>query len=151
MAHTSHHHASTQEVHGHHHPPPDASPEEGHAHGGSHDHHAHMVQDFQRRFWISLILTLPVLVLSPSLQEWLGFSLSFPGHRYVLWLLSSVVFFYGGWPFLKGAWDELRAMNPGMMTLIGLAISVAYGYSSLVVWGVPGRMFFWELVTGRPV
>lgn len=108
-----------------------------------------MVKDFKRRFWVSLVLTLPMLVLSPMLREWLGLAeaLAFPGGRYVLFALATAVFFYGGWPFLKGLFNELTKLKPGMMTLIGLAISVAYGYSSLVVFGLPGRMFFWELAT----
>ncbi len=133
--HGSHAEHAYHEEHGEH---------EGHA---GHAHHAHMVEDFRRRFWISLILTLPVLVLSPMIQRWLGFEVTFPGDMWVLWLLSSVVFFYGGWPFLKGAVDEIRGRNPGMMTLIGLAITVAYVYSSIVVFGLPGKVFFWELVT----
>lgn len=117
--------------------------------GGHHAHHEHMVKDFKRRFWVSLVLTLPMLVLSPMLQEWLGLveALAFPGDRYVLFALATGVFFYGGWPFLKGWFNELAKGKPGMMTLIGLAISVAYGYSSLVVFGLSGRMFFWELAT----
>jgi len=108
-----------------------------------------MVKDFKRRFWVSLVLTLPMLVLSPMLQEWLGLAetLAFPGDRYVLFALATAVFFYGGWPFLKGLFNELAKLKPGMMTLIGLAITVAYGYSSLVVFGLSGRMFFWELAT----
>jgi Cu2+-exporting ATPase len=108
-----------------------------------------MVADFRRRFWISLILSVPIVVLSPMIQGWLGLkgTLDFPGDSYIQFALATAVFFYGGWPFLKGAFDELRKLNPGMMTLIGLAIAVAYGYSSLVVFGIPGRVFFWELAT----
>ena len=124
---------------------------EGHeGHGGGHQaHHEHMVKDFKRRFWVSLVFTIPMLALSPMLQEWTGLAetLDFPGDQYVLFGLATAVFFYGGWPFLKGLVDELRKLKPGMMTLIALAISVAYGYSSLVVFGVPGRVFFWELAT----
>ncbi len=118
-------------------------------HGGHASHHAHMVADFRKRFWISLALTAPILFLSPAIQEFLGIrdAVAFPGDIYLLFLLSSVVFFYGGWPFLKGIYDELRQRQPGMMTLIALAISVAYFYSSLVVFGLEGKIFFWELVT----
>lgn len=108
-----------------------------------------MVADFRRRFWVSLILSVPIVVLSPMIQDWLGLegTLDFPGDSYVQFALSTIVFVYGGWPFLKGLFDELKESEPGMMTLIGLAIGVAYGYSSLVVFGVPGRVFFWELAT----
>ncbi len=117
--------------------------------GGHHDHHAHMVADFRRRFWISLILTGPILLLSPLIQQLLGLDgrLAFTGDRQVLWLLSSVVYFYGGWPFLKGLYDELARRQPGMMTLIAVAISTAYLYSSAVVFGLAGKIFFWELAT----
>jgi Cu2+-exporting ATPase len=118
-------------------------------HGGGGDHHAHMVADFRRRFWISLAATLPILVLSPMLQRWFGLraALSVPGQLYVLWAFSSFVFFYGGKPFLVGLFDELGRKQPGMMTLIALAITVAYAYSSAVVFVIPGKVFFWELAT----
>jgi Cu2+-exporting ATPase len=108
-----------------------------------------MVADFRRRFWISLVLTIPVLVLSPLVQGVLGLedAISFPGDSIVLFVFGTAIFFYGGWPFLSGLYDELSSGQPGMMTLIGLAISVAYGYSSLVVFGLSGRVFFWELAT----
>ncbi|MFP4070748.1 MAG: heavy metal translocating P-type ATPase, partial [Desulfovibrionales bacterium] len=112
-------------------------------------HHAHMVADFRRRFWISLILTLPMLALSPMLRSFAGLTeeLGFPGDMYVLFGLATAVYFYGGWPFLKGLVKEVSKAEPGMMTLIGLAITVAYGYSSLVAFGLPGKVFFWELAS----
>ncbi|MDY0213206.1 MAG: copper-translocating P-type ATPase [Desulfuromonadaceae bacterium] len=118
----------------------------GHTGGG---HHAHMVADFRKRFWISMGITVPILLLSPMLQTFLGFRqiLSFLGDSYILWGLSSVVFVYGGWPFLKGLVDELEKKQPGMMTLIAVAITTAYAYSSVVVFGLSGKMFFWELAT----
>ncbi len=122
-------------------------------HPGGHDthggHHAHMVRDFRRRFFISLALTLPVLLLSPMIQRLLGLEtwLGFPGDDYVQFAFATAVFLYGGWPFLGGAVDELRGREPGMMVLIGLAITVAYAYSTLVVFGATGRVFFWELAT----
>ena len=129
----------------------------GHAHPSpkgshmSHDapHHTHMIADFRRRFWISLALTLPILALAPVLQRFLGVAgaWTFVGDRYVQFGLATVVFFYGGWPFLTGAIAEFRRKNPGMMTLIALAIFIAYGYSSVVVFGLPGVVFFWELAT----
>ncbi len=118
-------------------------------HDGHGDHHKQMVADFRRRFWISAALTVPVLVLAPLIQDLLGVreALSFPGDSFVQWALASIIFVYGGRPFLKGLVDEIGDKSPGMMTLIGLAISVAYGYSSLVVFGLPGKVFFWELAT----
>ncbi len=118
---------------------------------GGHDHHDHdhgaMVEDFKKRFYISLVATIPILILSPMIQDFLGFEWTFPFDQYVLFALASFVFFYGGLPFLTGARDELKQKNPGMMTLIGLAIVVAYVYSSMVVFGLEGRNFFWELAT----
>ncbi len=113
-----------------------------------HSHHAHMVADFARRFWISTALTLPMVFLSPMLRSFFGLeALSFAGDSYVLLALATVIFFYGGHPFLKGLADELRAGQPGMMTLIGVAITVAYVYSTAVVLGLAGKLFFWELAT----
>nr|WP_246363954.1 heavy metal translocating P-type ATPase [Halobacillus locisalis] len=106
-----------------------------------------MVEDFKKRFYISLIVTLPILILSPMIQKFIGIDFSFPYDQYILFGLATFVFFYGGWPFITGAVDELKQKNPGMMTLIGLAIVVAYVYSSLVVFGWSGRNFFWELAT----
>jgi len=119
-------------------------PEAGQGH-----HHAHMVADFRKRFWISLIATIPILGLSPVIQRFLGLkdALRFPGDGTVLFALSSFVFFYGGAPFLKGIVAELRTKQPGMMTLIALAITTAYAYSSAVVFGLGGEVFFWELAT----
>jgi Cu2+-exporting ATPase len=117
--------------------------------GGHHDHHAHMARDFLKRFWISIALTIPILLLSHMIQGFLGLgdTLQFTGDIYISFILSSVVFFYGGWPFLKGLYDELNKRQPGMMTLIGIAITVAYVYSTLVVFAVDGQIFFWELAT----
>ncbi len=116
-------------------------------HGG-HDH-AEMVADFRRRFWVSLILTPPVLLLSPMIRHWLGLTelLSFPGDGLVLFVLSTIAYVYGGWPFLTGFTSELRKGQPGMMTLIALAISAAYFFSAAVTFGFPGEAFYWELVT----
>jgi len=113
------------------------------------DHNAHHVGDFKKRFWISLITTLPILGLSPLIQRFLGLgdALRFTGDSYVLFVFSSFVFFYGGYPFLKGIVAEIKAMRPGMMTLIALAITTAYVYSSVVVFGLAGEVFFWELAT----
>ena len=133
--------------------------EERHLHGpehahheaahSPHAHHAHMVADFRRRFWFSLVLTVPILTISPSFWGLLGLSplVSFPGDSYTLFALSSVVYFYGGWPFLRGLAEELGTRRPGMMVLISVAISAAYIYSSAVTFGLAGMGFYWELAT----
>ena len=121
----------------------------GHEGHEGESHHAHMVRDFRRRFWVSLVLTLPIVALAPLIQQFLGLAetISFAGQSYVLFGFSTAVFLYGGWPFLKGLADEIGDLQPGMMTLIGVAVIVAYGYSSAVVFGLPGKTFFWELAT----
>ncbi len=113
------------------------------------DRHAHMVADFKRRFWVSLIITVPVLILSPMIRDFIGLGdlVGFSGDLYVLFILSTVIYIYGGYPFLKGLVNELKASKPGMMTLIAVAITTAYLYSSAVVFGLSGKIFFWELVT----
>ena len=114
-----------------------------------HDHHQMMIKDFRRRFWISLIFTLPILALSPMIQDLLGFEFALFGDadKYLLFGLSSIVFFYGGWPFLSGLVEELKEKQPGMMTLIAVAITVAWGYSTATTFGLEGSSFFWELAT----
>lgn len=113
------------------------------------DGHQKMLHDFKKRFWISLILTLLILLLSPMIKELLPFKniLTFKGDLTLLFLFSSLIYFYGGWPFLKGLFNEAQTKNFGMMTLIGLAITIAYLYSSLVIFGFSGKYFFWELAT----
>ncbi len=116
-------------------------------HGGGHDHAA-MIADFLRRFWISLVLTVPVVAISPMFQMAVGYHFDFPGRDWVSVALGSVIYFYGGWPFLSGLWDEVRRRQPGMMTLIGVAITVAFFYSTAVVFKlVEGMDFYWELAT----
>lgn len=122
----------------------DTHPSHGHVH---HNHHKMMIADFKKRFWVSTILTIPVLLLSPMIQGWLGVDWSFSGDNYVLFLFATIIFSYGGWPFLKGLSDELRKKTPGMMTLIAIAISAAYFYSVAVIFGFKGKTFFWELAT----
>ncbi len=116
-----------------------------------HGEHVHtgMLEDLKRRFWISLILTIPILILSPTIQELIGLgtSIRFPGDSYVLFILSSIVYFYGGYPFFKGFYNQLKLRVPGMDTLIAVAITSAYLYSSAVVFGLMGEVFFWELAT----
>lgn len=121
--------------------------EHHHGNGDHTDHHKMMVKDFRQRFIISMIVTVPILALSPLIQDFLGYDLDFTGDKYVLFVLSGFIFFYGGFPFLKGIFNELRDLKPGMMTLIALAISVAFFYSSAVVFGLKGKFFFWELAT----
>ncbi|WP_338657387.1 copper-translocating P-type ATPase (plasmid) [Sporosarcina psychrophila] len=141
--------------HSHHHHEPEKhiakkkhlNHKEQHGHEGHHNHHTHMVEDFKKRFYISLIVTIPILVLSPMIQMFLDVDWRFNGDMYILFALSTFVFFYGGWPFLTGAKDELKNRNPGMMTLISLAITVAYVYSTASVFGLAENDFFWELAT----
>jgi Cu2+-exporting ATPase len=112
-----------------------------------HDHHTMMIADFKKRFYIVLVLTIPIMLLSTMIQKFMGVNWQFTGSSYILFVLSSVVFVYGGWPFLTGLVDEVRAKNPGMMFLIGFAITVAYSYSVAIVFGLKGMDFFWELAT----
>jgi Cu2+-exporting ATPase len=112
-----------------------------------HDHHDMMIADFRKRFYVVLALTVPVMLLSKMIQHWLKIHIDFPGSEYVLLLLSTVVFLYGGRPFLKGLIDEVKAKSPGMMFLIGFAITIAYIYSVAIVFGLKGMDFFWELAT----
>jgi Cu2+-exporting ATPase len=146
----------SKEGHEHHNMPMNAHDNRSIKHAEEHEgHEGHaghegMIEDFRRRFWISLALTIPVLILSPMIQHFLGFgtSLSFNGDIQVLFVLSSIIYFYGGFPFLKGIYEELRIKKkPGMMTLIAVAITTAYVYSSLVAFGLKGEVFFWELAT----
>ncbi|MBM3468989.1 MAG: copper-translocating P-type ATPase [Alphaproteobacteria bacterium] len=108
-----------------------------------------MLEDFFWRFWISSLLTIPVLFLSPMVQEIVGFPgiISFNASDDIVFILSTLIYFYGGWPFIVGLYKEMKEIRPGMMTLIGVAISVAYIYSSSVVFGIQGNVFFWELAT----
>ena len=116
-------------------------------HEGHARHHEGMIEDFKRRFFVSVILTVPILLLSQTIQQFLGIAFVFPGDKYVLFALSAFVFFYGGLPFLKGLFEEIKNKQPGMMTLISLAITVAFVYSTAVVFGLEGMVFFWELAT----
>ena len=115
----------------------------------AHDKHAgHSPNMFKRKFWLSLLLTIPTLLFSHAVQSWLGFNIVFPGSEWLPALFGSVIFFYGGYVFLKGSVAELAARQPGMMTLISMAISVAFVYSLAVTLGVVrGMDFWWELAT----
>lgn len=119
----------------------------GHDHHDHTEHHKMMIKDFRTRFWVSLVVTLPVLVMSPMIQNVFGYQFSFSFEKYIQFALSTFIFFYGGWPFLTGLVDELKKKQPGMMTLIAVAITVAWGYSSATTFGVKGSTFFWELAT----
>ncbi len=116
-------------------------------HGGHHDHSGHETM-FRSRFWICLLLSIPVIIYSPAIQGWFSYTApAFLGSQLIIPVLSTIIFFYGGLPFLKMARWELRDRQPGMMTLIALAISVAYFYSmATLIWAL-GEDFFWELVT----
>jgi len=118
-----------------------------HDHHSHHEHHKQMVQDFKFRFWWVLALTIPIMGLSPMIQTFMGVDWRFMGDSWILAALSTVVYFFGGWPFLSGLYDELKKKQPGMMTLIGLAISIAYLYSTAVVFGFEGDLLYWELST----
>lgn len=132
----SHHHQN----HGHH-------SESDSSAAGFDKHAGHHTPDFLKRFWITLVLSVPVLLLSHMIQQWLGFTIAFNGDKYVLLVLGSIIYFYGGMPFFKGFLGEVKAGAIGMMTLVALAITVAYVYSVAVVFGLPGMDFFWELAT----
>ncbi len=114
-----------------------------------HTGHSHMIRDFQIRFWISLVLTIPALLLSPMFMMIIGLEglVSFKGETAVLYFISTIIFFYGGWPFLYGLYTEMKSRTPGMMTLIGIAITTAYVFSTAVLLGAKGELFFWELAT----
>jgi Cu2+-exporting ATPase len=149
-----HDHASTGSATGHDHASMGSATGHDHASMGSatgHDHGDHSHHDpaqFRRKFWLSLLLTIPTLVFSTGLQEILGLDgPRFPGSQYIPALFAVAIFFYGGLVFLRGGVQELRARQPGMMTLISLAIVVALGYSVAVTLGFPGMDFWWELAT----
>lgn len=149
--HKNHDHQHYKDEHNHEGHDHKAHDHKSHDHG-SHDHsghHAMMIKDFRKRFWVSLIITLPVLALSPMIQDLLGYEFELIKNldKYLLFALSTVVYFYGGWPFLTGLVDELKKKQPGMMTLIAVAISVAWGYSTATTFGLKGGSFFWELAT----
>src|SRR5215213_9783970 len=113
-----------------------------------HDKHAgHHTLDFLKRFWICLAVTIPVLLLSHMIQQWFGFKIKFTGDKYLLLAFGSIIYIYGGMPFLKGMVSEIKDKAIGMMTLVALAITVAFIYSVAIVFGLKGMDFFWELAT----
>ena len=118
-------------------------------HHDHHDHHGHhdhgeMILEYKRLFWISLILTIPVLILSPMIQSWFNIDLSFKFDKYIVLILSTILLILGGKPFFVGAVDEIKAKSPGMMSLIALALFISFTYSTAVVFGLDGHDFFWE-------
>jgi Cu2+-exporting ATPase len=142
----------------HHHP--ENKPENVHAMKEAHDHHGHAgdhsshdkhaghhTEDFLKRFWICMVITVPILLLSHMIQQWAGFTWTFSGDKYLLLALGTMIYFYGGWPFLTGLVRELKSKTLGMMTLVAVAITTAYLYSAAVVFGLEGMDFFWELAT----
>jgi Cu2+-exporting ATPase len=126
---------------------------QGHDHKGGDNHKEHAdhsghEQMFRQKFWVSLALSIPVLVFSPTLQNWLGYTVpDFPGRQWITPVFAVIVFLYGGLPFLKMAIPEIKNREPGMMTLISLAISVAFVYSVAALFLPTSVSFFWELVT----
>ena len=124
-------------------------PVAGHGSHEAHDKHAgHSVAMFRDKFWITLLLTIPTLIWGHMLPRVVGYTPpAVPGARWIAPVLGTVVFFYGGWVFIQGAWHELRARLPGMMTLIALAISVAFVFSAAVTLGYPGMPLWEELAT----
>ena len=111
-------------------------------------HHAHHMQMFKKKFWVSLALTVPILLLSETIQTWLNLTwIRIPYQSEIMLILSAVIYAYGGLPFLQGMVEEIRDRQPGMMTLIGTAISVAFFYSAATVILITGMDFFWELAT----
>ncbi len=141
-------HGMDHSVHGEHGDGMDHSGGEAHAGHGAHVDHTGHEEMFRKRFWVCLVLTVPVLLFSPMVQQWLGFSMpEFPGSRWVGAGFAIVIFFYGGVPFLRLAVPEVRSRKPGMMTLISLAISVAFVYSLFALLFIPGSGFFWEMAT----
>jgi len=118
-----------------------------HKHHDHTQHHRMMIKDFKQKFFISLFLTFPILLFSPLIQGLLGINIQFELMGLTSFALASVIYFYGGLPFLKGLKEEIFNKNPGMMTLIGIAITVAWAYSSAVTFGLKGMPFYWELAT----
>ena len=132
----------------HHHHHVDRDEGHDHEHGGHDAHAGHDAEMFRSKFWVALILTIPVVLYAEMIQDWFNYTApAFPGSGWMPMILASIIFIYGGGVFLQGAWHELQARQPGMMTLISLAISVAFGYSLAVELGFPGEQLYWELAT----
>lgn len=136
--HSAHQQAQSEEQHPH---------DKQHSKEAHNKHAGHHTEDFLKRFWICLLITVPILLLSPMIQQWIGIDISFPGSKYVLLALGTAIYIYGGMPFLKGMVSELRNNAMGMMTLVAIAITVSFFYSVAVIFGLAGMDFFWELAT----
>lgn len=136
------HHKKNSRDHSHH---------SGHSDSDHSGHHEHMVQDFKKRFWISLILAIPISFLSEMVQMIFNYEITFTGNQILLFALSTVLFFYGGKPFIIGAWDEIKSKAPGMMLLVFLAIAAAYIYSTMTTFFIEGADFFFESATLIPI
>ncbi|AXF56818.1 copper-translocating P-type ATPase [Salicibibacter kimchii] len=141
--HHNHHSHHAHDDHDHH------GGDGGHSGHGHHGHgdHGDMMADFKKRFFVTVILAIPIIILSDMIQMFFNYTVAFPGDTAVELILATIVFVYGGWPFLTGLVSEIKDKSPGMMTLIGFAISVAYVYSAATVFGLEGMDFFWELAT----
>src|SRR2546425_7594329 len=154
-----HHHEKTDRMETHVHrreSPHGEHPHDHHArpsgqqmdHGGHEKHAGHSPEIVRNRFFVSLVLTVPILYYEHLFQQWFGYrAMQFPGSEWITPVLAVVIFFYGGWPFVEGARRELAARQRGMMTLVALAISVAFTYSIAVSLGLAGMPFYWELAT----
>lgn len=141
-SHHGHHQHHDHKKHSHH-----SEDHSHHSHSSYDKHEGHHTHDFLKRFWVSLIITVPILLLLEMIQHWFGFTIAFPGDKYVLLTLGTIIYIYGGMPFLKGMVGEIKAKAIGMMTLVAIAITVAYVYSVAVALGLKGMDFFWELAT----
>lgn len=149
------HHTHDHQAHREHTPHPGNAPHprktahHDDAHSGHDRHTGHSVAMFRNRFWLTLVLSLPTVIWSEMIQQWFGYAAPrFAGSAYVPAVFGTVVYFYGGWPFLRGGYRELRDRLPGMMTLISLAITVAFLYSVIVTLAiVAGMDLWWELAT----
>jgi len=150
MDHSQHHEGHKAQQHDHDQHGEHEQHKEHNSHGGHGGHGSHAGHEimFRDRFWVSLVLSIPVLFFSSAIQNWLGYTApTFPGSSWITPVLAVVIFFYGGLPFLQMATWELRERQPGMMTLISLAITVAFVYSIATLFADLGESFFWELVT----
>ncbi|MHB9024688.1 MAG: heavy metal translocating P-type ATPase [Armatimonadota bacterium] len=123
---------------------PQIQRKEEHAHGG---HHSGMEAEFRRRFYICAALTIPVLLLSPMIQQWLGYSLVFPGQLYVLWGLASIIALWGAWPFYRGAIQAIPRGIFDMNVLVSVAVGSGYLFSTAATFFIPAPEFYWEIST----
>ncbi|QGS36229.1 copper-translocating P-type ATPase [Aerococcus viridans] len=147
------HHQDMHHDHDHEHMNHGEHNHDHHDHSGHDGHHghdghgAHMMADFKQRFWVVLVLSIPLAIIAPMLMHLLGYHIDFPGQGLLEFGLATIVFFYGGKPFLSHAWDELKSGVPGMMMLISLAIVAAYVYSVLTTFFISGMNYYFELAS----